>query len=98
MQSKRATIMRARCAGSRAARTFLLPSLLHALEGMHRRDGAQEQVVDPIARRARGSILVPWALTGRISASRGPCPWPRRQHAAPSSVTGVSDTQRGYEG
>ena len=50
MQTKQATIMRAPCAGARAARTFLPPALLHALEGGHRRSGAYQQRDERTAR------------------------------------------------
>ena len=98
MQCKRATIMRATCAGSRAARTFLPLALLHALEGGHRRSGAHQQRDERTARGARGSILTPWALPGHICASRDPCPCSRRQHEGAVVTESVSDTLRGYEG
>ena len=98
MQTKQATIMRAPCAGARAARTFLPPALLHALEGGHRRSGAYQQRDERTARRSSGSILMPRAPTGRFSASRGPCPWPRRQHDGAAVCYCVSYTQVKYEG
>ena len=98
MQCKRATIMRATCAGSRAARTFLPLALLHALEGGHRRSGAHQQRDERTARGARGSILTPWALPGHICASRDPCPCSRRQHEGAVVTESVSDTLEKYEG